>query len=255
MPIPPKYPMTDFHEINLDYLLKKYFEVDAELKAQIGGLVLDNQFNKLRLLDKDGNEITSVTVAFATNATLAQTAVNATNAQNATLAARATEADNADMARYDAAGNQITSYVKSVSTTDNVIDFKDAYNRTIGSVSIVSGNISTVEFSNQSPYDANDAMLEILPNLNVGDSIGFDSTHNWSEINALLDAGNVVNLIHKHTREGETVLDYSDKIVKYSTPYFCFMYNESGTYVRRYYLIQPFDLTDPTGKIKIKRVL
>ena len=208
MPIPPKYPMTDFHEINLDYLLNKYFEIDNELKAQIGGLVLDNQFNKLRLLDKDGNEITSVTVAFATNATLAQTAVNATNAQNATLAARATEADNADMARYDAAGNQLTSYVKSVDTTENLIVFKDAYNRTIGSVSIVTGSIIDLDIYNTSDISETRSLRYTLDRMTVGDEVFFNSNYSAEQIADLFIAGSDIHLKHHYV---STDPDYNGK--------------------------------------------
>lgn len=211
MPIPPKYPMTDFHEINLDYLLKKYFEIDEELKAQIGGLVLDNQFNKLRLLDKDGNEITSVTVAYATNAVLAQTAVNATNAQNATLAARATEADNADLARYDAAGNQITSYLKTVETGVNSIVFKDAYNRIMGSVSIVEGSnlVINTETTAQS-------MAEIVENMDVGDEFVLTSDATIEQIYAAQAAGNVCLFRHYSVSSSDPdnkTLDYCQPLM------------------------------------------
>ena len=199
MPIPPKYPMTDFHEINLDYLLKKYCEVDNELKAQIAGLVLDNNANKLRLLDKDGNVITSVTVAFATNAT---------NAVNANNALRATEADNADMARLDAAGNQITNYVKSVASVDNVITFYNAYGHEVGSVGVVTGSIIDLDIYNTSDMSDTRSLRYTLDRMAVNDEVIYNSNYSAEQIADLFIAGNDIHLKHHYV---STDPDYDGK--------------------------------------------
>ena len=184
MSIPPKYPMTDFHEINLDYLLNKYFEIDAELKAQIGGLVLDNNASKLRLLDKDGNVISSVVVAFATNAATAGTAASA---YSATSAQRATKDDR---------GNNITSYVKSVSVSDNVITFYDATGANIANVGVVTGSIIDVDLHNTEDQNDHYSMNIYLDALNVGESAIFASNYSHDQIEALFEAGNDIHIKH-----------------------------------------------------------
>lgn len=195
----PKYPMTDFHEINLDYLLKKYFEIDEKLTTQIAGLAFDNNSNKLRLLNKDGNVITSVTVAFATNAT---------NAVNANLALRATEADNADMARYDAAGNQITSYAKSIGSDNNVITLYDAYNHVIGSVGVVTGSIIDLDIYNTDGMLETSSLRYTLNRMTVNEQKFFNSNYSAEQISDLFIAGNDVHLKHHYVSSDP---DYNGK--------------------------------------------
>lgn len=96
------YPTTNFHEINLDYILK--------LVRENNGLHLDASGNQLLLKTLDGTTVSTITVPYATNAghadtatsansaTFATTATNATNAVNATNAGHALTADNATTA-------------------------------------------------------------------------------------------------------------------------------------------------------------
>ena len=96
------YPTTNFHEINLDYIIK--------LVRENNGLHLDASGNQLLLKTLDGTTVSTITVPYATNAghadtatsansaTFATTATNATNAVNATNAGHALTADNATTA-------------------------------------------------------------------------------------------------------------------------------------------------------------
>ena len=96
------YPSTNFHEINLDYIIK--------LVRENAGLHLDVSGNQLLLKTLDGRTVSTVTVHYAENAghadtattantaTFATTASNATNATNATNAGHALTADSATTA-------------------------------------------------------------------------------------------------------------------------------------------------------------
>ena len=96
------YPTTNYHEINLDYILK--------LVRENNGLHLDASGNQLLLKTLDGTTVSTITVPYATNAghadtatsansaTFATTATNATNAVNATNTGHALTADNATTA-------------------------------------------------------------------------------------------------------------------------------------------------------------
>ena len=94
-----QYPYTDFHEINLDYILK--------LCRETLGLHLEVVDNKLQLKNELGEIISNVTISYATeaghadsadSATTARNAQHATTADSATTAASATTATTADIA-------------------------------------------------------------------------------------------------------------------------------------------------------------
>lgn len=91
-----KYPYTDFHEINLDYLLKKYFEIDDELKSQIAGLKLEVNEHNILLKDASNNVLASIVAPYSSEA---------------------------DIANKDVLNNLIVSYLKSVAIDDNIITF------------------------------------------------------------------------------------------------------------------------------------
>lgn len=180
----PKYPMTDFHEINLDYLLNKYFEIDAELKTQIAGLKLEVNAHNILLKDASNNVLASIVAPYAYEALTAATATRATNA------------DEADVAIKDALGNHIVSYVKSVAVSDNVITFYDANGGEIVSTSIVTGEVVNVDLHNIDDIPYNDSLNAIIANLEVNDTVEYGCNYSKSQIEALFHGGNNVYLRH-----------------------------------------------------------
>lgn len=180
----PKYPMSDFHEINLDYLLQKYFEIDAKLASQIAGLKLDVNEHNILLKDADNNVLASIVAPYASEAL---TAASATRASNA---------DEADIAIKDALGNHIVSYVKSVTVNDNVITFFNANGGEIASTSIVTGEVVNVDLHNIGDIPYNDSLNVILSHLDVNDVVELGCNYSKSQIEALFNGGNSVNLRH-----------------------------------------------------------
>lgn len=107
------YPMTNFHEINLDYIIK--------LVRENNGLHLDVSGNQLLLKTLDGTTVSSVTVHYAETAGHADTATNATNATYATTASTASTATNATNAGHaltaDSATTAGTAQTATTATT------------------------------------------------------------------------------------------------------------------------------------------
>ena len=83
------YPTTNFHEINLDYIIK--------LVRENNGLHLDASGNQLLLKTLDGTTVSTITVPYATNAGHADTA---TSANSATFATTATNANNINNSQF-----------------------------------------------------------------------------------------------------------------------------------------------------------
>lgn len=107
------YPMTNFQEINLDYIIK--------LVRENNGLHLDVSGNQLLLKTLDGTTVSSVTVHYAETAGHADTATNATNATYATNASSASTATNATNAGHaltaDSATTAGTAQTATTATT------------------------------------------------------------------------------------------------------------------------------------------
>ena len=107
------YPMTNFHEINLDYIIK--------LVRENNGLHLDVSGNQLLLKTLDGTTVSSVTVHYAETAGHADTATTATNATYATTASTASSATNATNAGHaltaDTATTAGTAQTATTATT------------------------------------------------------------------------------------------------------------------------------------------
>lgn len=107
------YPTTNFHEINLDYIIK--------LVRENNGLHLDVSGNQLLLKTLDGTTVSSVTVHYAETAGHADTATSATNATYATNASTASSATNATNAGHaltaDTATTAGTAQTATTATT------------------------------------------------------------------------------------------------------------------------------------------
>lgn len=107
------YPTTNFHEINLDYIIK--------LVRENNGLHLDVSGNQLLLKTLDGTIVSSVTVHYAETAGHADTATNANSATYATTASTASTATNATNAGHaltaDSATTAGTAQTATTATT------------------------------------------------------------------------------------------------------------------------------------------
>lgn len=114
-----KYPYTDFHSVNLDYILKVVRE-NAGLHLEISG-------NQLLLKTADNTIISAITIPYATEAGSANTAVSAGYASSAGSAASATyaatagsatTATNATNATHAASADTATSATAAASATN-----------------------------------------------------------------------------------------------------------------------------------------
>ena len=85
-----KYPYTDFHAVNLDYILK--------LVRENEGLHLEESGNQILLKTEDNTIISAITAPYAASAGSANTASSASYASSAGSAASATYATNAGIA-------------------------------------------------------------------------------------------------------------------------------------------------------------
>lgn len=192
----PKYPMTDFHEINLDYLLQKYFEIDDKLTSQIAGLKLEVNAHNILLKDAGNNVLASIVAPYSLEA------------QTAATATRATNADEADSAIKDALGNHIVSYVKSVASNDNVITFYDANGGTVASVGVVTGSIIDLDIYNTDDMSDTRSLRYTLDRMTVNDEVFFNSNYSAEQIADLFIAGNDIHLKHHYV---STDPDYDGK--------------------------------------------
>ena len=95
------YPTSNFHEVNLDYIIK--------LVRENAGLHLEISGNQLLLKTLDGSVVSTVTVHYAETAGHADTATNATNATYATTASSATNATNATNASHALTADSATT--------------------------------------------------------------------------------------------------------------------------------------------------
>ena len=107
------YPTTNFHEINLDYIIK--------LVRENNGLHLDVSGNQLLLKTLDGTTVSTVTVHYAETAGHADTATSANSATYATTASTASSATNATNAGHaltaDSATTAGTAQTATTATT------------------------------------------------------------------------------------------------------------------------------------------
>lgn len=175
------YPTTNFHEINLDYIIK--------LVRENNGLHLDASGNQLLLKTLDGTTVSTITVPYATNAghadtatsansaTFATTATNATNAVNATNAGHALTADNATTAGTALVAQSATTagtateavHATSADTATNATNAVNAtnadYAETTGHVEHADKAIELVSISGDTvkfrTYDGTETVLTI----------------------------------------------------------------------------------------------
>lgn len=95
------YPMTNFHELNLDYIIT--------LVRQNGGLHLEASGNQILLKSLDGTTISSITPHYAETAGHADTATSANSATFATSASTASSATTASTAGHALTADSATT--------------------------------------------------------------------------------------------------------------------------------------------------
>ena len=158
-----KYPYTDFHAVNLDYILKVVRE-NAGLHLEISG-------NQLLLKTADNTIISAITIPYATeagsantavsagyastagsaaSATYAATAGSATTATNATNATHASTADTATSATSAASATNATHATTADTATNatNAVNAQNAvYAETTGAVEHADKAIETITIS------------------------------------------------------------------------------------------------------------
>ena len=243
-----RFPYTDFHELNLSFILDDIEKLANKIKSAIAGLKLENgDENKLVLKDENDNTISSLVVAYSDHSNTSNSSTTAGTAGTATRASK------------DVLGNNITDYVKTVVSENNVISFKNANGENIESVSVVTGSVVNLILidENETGQHFTDEFRYQLEPLEVGDSVGFVSNYNYAGIWDLLNAGNIVNLCHQWTDSqypDEPYIDYSHPLTMSMVPVFTFDFSYANHPDVRGYHIVEYDITDPEGKIKIRRV-
>lgn len=116
------YPWTDYHDVNLDYILK--------LVRETQGLHLEVAGNNLLLKSADGTVVSSIVVSFAqraelaalaSRANIADSATSAINANFATAAGNAATADSATNAAHAATADvaNVATLANSATTAEN----------------------------------------------------------------------------------------------------------------------------------------
>lgn len=154
------YPWTDFHDVNLSYILK--------LVRETQGLHLETAGNNLLMKSADGTVVSSIIVSFAqraelaalaTRANVADSATSAINANFATAAGSAATADsatnaahaaNADIANVATLANSATTAENAnhAATADSATNAANAqraaYAETTGSVEHATNAIETI---------------------------------------------------------------------------------------------------------------
>lgn len=114
-----KYPYTDLHSVNLDYILK--------IVRENAGLHLEVSGNQLLMKTADNTIISAITIPYATEAGSANTAVSAgyasqagsaASAQYAATSGTATTATNATNATHAASADTATSATSATSATN-----------------------------------------------------------------------------------------------------------------------------------------
>lgn len=235
-----RFPYTDFHELNLSFILDDIEKLANRIKAIVAGLKLENgDNNKLVLKDENDDTISSVTVAYSDHS---NTSDSSTIAGTAGIATRANK---------DVLGNDITSYIKTVETGGNSIVFKNANNEAIAYASTVVGNTFIIDtFSTAQSLD------NIIENLDVGDFAEVDCDITVQEIYAAQLAGNVCLFRHFNVSSldpDNKTLDYCQPLMDNGVACSFNLYN-SGTNSNHYFsLVEPDPY--PVGKLRFHRYI
>lgn len=182
-----KFPYTDFHELNLDFILHDIIELaenQSKFKLVING-------NKVQLTDPEDKVISEITVPYATSANEANHANSSDSAGSATKATT------------DKNDKDITTYLASVSSENNVITFYNGAGEVVRTISLVTGENVVVTIKNST--SGKGSLFNVLMDMTMNPQsesdyniYTFESDYSYAEILALLQAGNTVVLRHEH---------------------------------------------------------
>lgn len=157
------YPYTDFHEINLDYILKKINDLISDTKEQIDGLYFDTDGNKIVLKDRNNNIISEITAPYANSSNESNSALTAGSADNAT---------NAQSANKDINGKDLVTYIASGAVQhDNSISLFDGAGNLVNNLQIETITPSVIEL-----YAGADSLNLASSALDVSDNTKFYTT-------------------------------------------------------------------------------
>ena len=147
--------------------------------------------NKLQFVSPEGKVLSEVTVFYATESSHAE------SSDSSTVATSAGKATN------DKNDKDITTYLASVSSENNVITFTNGAGETVGSVSLVTGENVVVTIKNTSGNYG--SLFNVLRLMTVTPESAsdfsvyeFESDYSFSEILALIKSGNTIMLRHEH---------------------------------------------------------
>ena len=148
------YPYTDFHEMNLDFI------IDLAMKSM--GLHLETQGNYLKLVNQAGEDVSKLEVTYAQTALqdtkghdidsyIINAGVNGSTVvfTNGNGVVKAITIPYATAASEDTNGNAITSYIKSVSVSGNDLVITDGNNNTVSIEVPYATNANKASYDNQ----------------------------------------------------------------------------------------------------------
>ena len=149
-----KYPYTDFHEMNLDFI------IDLAMRSM--GLHLETQGNYLKLVNQAGEDVSKLEVSYAQTALqdtkghdidsyIINAGVNGSTIvfTNGNGVVKAITIPYATAASEDTNGNAITSYVKSVSVSGNDLVITDGNNNNVCVTVPYATNANKASYDNQ----------------------------------------------------------------------------------------------------------
>ncbi len=181
-----KFPYTNFHEMNLDYILQSMRELDSEMK------------NYVRTVS--GNSSGIITVVDGNGGTgeigLIKDSLNANQAENA---------------NNDRTGRDIRKYIIGASIAGNVITLTNALNENINlTITNTTNTIVTLSPNEYTPEGSID-----FSTIDIGDSLYFDSDKSISNIGTAFRNDNFIMM--KYIESGpiaqfEAPLALSDEI-------------------------------------------
>lgn len=189
-----KFPYTDFHELNLDFILRDIKNLSDKIASLLFDLKLENSNdNKLLLKDKEDNTISSVTVGYSSRSGHSATSDTSGSAETATRASKAVT---------DVNGSNLTGYVKTVESSGNLITFKNGDNNPVATVTVSTGDITIVDLV--TPEETASVygyyFHDLLDALSVDGMIALTSNYTGGQISQLMQNGNAVYIRHIHNR-------------------------------------------------------
>lgn len=188
-----KFPYTDYHELNLDILLKRMAEAEAtidtftELMKEYIRRVTLSEDNTISFYDGNGDMVQGVNkIKYAGHADTSDEATTALSASSAAIAEKANK---------DGNNKTISTYIASAEVNSgNTIILYDGDGEVAEQLTITSTPANSVITIKENEYST-----ASLFTMNVGEYDYFDSDYTLRQIQTLLTQGVVVALRKKET--------------------------------------------------------